>query len=134
MSRLSLGTLGIEADQLPPVSEYTEVSVNAGVKGRPLDEAFNGPDYQAVIAANKFQVGFDQHLLCAMYLYKRLDGVLAVQLNRSWPGKERVLVLDFVNKGKDILNAFLTFHEGAELDKFTDPELVNNIAIKLDHL
>lgn len=125
-------------DKLLPIGEYTEASVNTGVKGRPLDEAFNGPDYQVMIVANKFQVGFDQPLLCAMYVDKRLDGVLAVQtlsrLNRTWPGKDKVYVLDFVNKGEDILNAFLPYHEGATLEQTTDPELVNNIAMKLDHL
>ena len=57
-----------------------------------------------MIVANKFQVGFDQPLLCAMYVDKRLDGVMAVQtlsrLNRTWPGKDQVYVLDFVNPAR----------------------------------
>lgn len=125
-------------DKLLPVGEYTEANVNTGTRGKPLDEAFNGPDYQVMIVANKFQVGFDQPLLCAMYVDKRLDGVLAVQtlsrLNRTWDGKDRVFVLDFVNKGADILDAFLPYHEGATLESTTDPELVNRLAVKLDHI
>ncbi|WP_165165259.1 type I restriction endonuclease subunit R [Corynebacterium qintianiae] len=125
-------------DKLLPVGEYTEANINTGTRGKPLDEAFNGPDYQVMIVANKFQVGFDQPLLCAMYVDKRLDGVLAVQtlsrLNRTWDGKDRVFVLDFVNKGTDILEAFLPYHEGATLESTTDPELVNRLAIKLDHI
>lgn len=125
-------------DDLLGVGEYTEASVNAGTRGKPLADAFNGPAYQVMIVANKFQVGFDQPLLCAMYVDKRLDGVMAVQtlsrLNRTWPGKEHVYVLDFVNKGEDILNAFQPYYEGAELTRMTDPDLVNRIAAKLDEV
>ena len=89
-----------------------------------------------MIVANKYQVGFDQPLLCAMYVDKRLDGVMAVQtlsrLNRTWAGKDQVYVLDFVNSGEDILEAFLPYYEGAELAESTDPDLVNRIAAKLD--
>ena len=89
-----------------------------------------------MIVANKYQVGFDQPLLCAIYVDKRLDGVMAVQtlsrLNRTWAGKDQVYVLDFVNSGEDILNAFLPYYEGAELTESTDPDLVNRIAAKLD--
>ena len=126
----------IQPDDLLPAGEYTEASVNTGTKGKPLDDAFNGPAYQVMIVANKFQVGFDQPLLCAMYVDKRLDGVMAVQtlsrLNRTWAGKDHVYVLDFVNKGDDILAAFKPYYEGAELEQITDPELVNQIAVKLD--
>ena len=44
-----------------------------------------------MIVANKFQTGFDQPLLCAMYVDKRLAGVTAVQtlsrLNRTYSGQ-----------------------------------------------
>ncbi|WP_424348040.1 type I restriction endonuclease subunit R [Kocuria sp. CH-021] len=126
----------IAPDDLLPVGEYTEASVNTGTKGKQLDDAFNGPAYQVMIVANKFQVGFDQPLLCAMYVDKRLDGVMAVQtlsrLNRTWAGKDHVYVLDFVNKAEDILVAFKPYHEGATLEQITDPDLVNRIALKLD--
>ena len=126
----------IAVDHLLGVGEYTEASVNTGTKGKPLADAFNGPDYQVMIVANKFQVGFDQPLLCAMYVDKRLDGVMAVQtlsrLNRTWAGKDQVYVLDFVNSGEDILAAFLPYYECAELTETTDPDLVNRIAAKLD--
>ena len=52
--------------------------------------------------ANKFQTGFDQPLLCGMYVDKRLAGIQAVQtlsrLNRAHPGKDTTYVLDFVNE------------------------------------
>ena len=51
--------------------------------------------------ANKFQTGFDQPLLCGMYVDKRLAGIQAVQtlsrLNRAHSGKSTTYVLDFVN-------------------------------------
>jgi len=80
------------------------------VSGKPisekqLPERFASPDYQVLLVANKYQTGFDQPLLCAMYVDKRLDGVQAVQtlsrLNRKIPGKENPFVLDFVNEAAD---------------------------------
>ncbi|GAB3707406.1 type I restriction endonuclease subunit R [Mariniluteicoccus flavus] len=126
----------IAPDDLLGIGEYTEANVNTGTKGKSLADAFHGPNYQVMIVANKFQVGFDQPLLCAMYVDKRLDGVMAVQtlsrLNRTWAGKDQVYVLDFVNAGEDILDAFRPYYEGAELTESTDPDLVNRIAAKLD--
>ena len=47
-----------------------------------------------LLVANKYQTGFDQPLLCAMYVDKRLDGVQAVQtlsrLNRTMSSGDRV--------------------------------------------
>ena len=69
--------------------------------------------------ANKFQTGFDQPLLCGMYVDKRLAGIQAVQtlsrLNRAHPGKDTTYVLDFVNDTKEILEAFKTYHTTSEL-------------------
>jgi type I restriction enzyme R subunit len=114
----------------------TEHEMNPDIGGKKVDVAFNGPDYQVLIVANKYQVGFDQPLLCAMYVDKRLDGVMAVQtlsrLNRTWAGKDNVYVIDFVNNPDDILAAFLPYYRGAALAETTDPNLVHLIAAKLD--
>jgi type I restriction enzyme, R subunit len=77
--------------------EYTEPGMNLDVvTGQSISEAalparFESADYQVLLVANKYQTGFDQPLLCAMYVDKRLDGVQAVQtlsrLNRMIPGK-----------------------------------------------
>ena len=93
--------------------EYTEPSMNADVvTGKPISEAalpdrFDSPSYQVLLVANKYQTGFDQPRLCAMYVDKRLDGVQAVQtlsrLNRMAPGKDAPFALDFVNNAEDIL-------------------------------
>lgn len=119
-----------------PAGPVTETSLNPGAKGRKLDVAFNGPEFQVLIVANKYQVGFDQPLLTAMYVDKRLAGVMAVQtlsrLNRTWPGKDRTYVLDFVNEPDEILESFLPYYDGAHMVATTDPNLVHRIAAKLD--
>lgn len=56
---------------------FTENSpaLNPGLKGRDIREAFKGDEYQILLVANKFQTGFDQPLLCGMYVDKRLAGI-----------------------------------------------------------
>jgi type I restriction enzyme R subunit len=86
--------------------------------------------------ANKFQTGFDQPLLCGMYIDRRLAGIQAVQtlsrLNRSATGKDTTYILDFVNSADDILEAFKTYYETAQLEAITDPNIVLNLRAKLD--
>jgi type I restriction enzyme R subunit len=108
------------------------------LRGRDIREAFKGEEYQILLVANKFQTGFDQPLLCGMYVDKRLDGIQAVQtlsrLNRSHAGKDTTFVVDFVNNPDDILAAFKMYHTTAELAGTTDPNLVFNLKDKLDAL
>ncbi len=117
---------------------FTESSpaLNPNLKGRDIREAFKGDEYQILLVANKFQTGFDQPFLCAMYVDKRLAGIQAVQtlsrLNRAHPGKDTTYVLDFVNDTADVLAAFKTYYETAELSTTTDPNLVFNLRAKLD--
>jgi len=86
--------------------------------------------------ANKFQTGFDEPLLCAMYVDKRLGGIQAVQtlsrLNRCYPGKDQTYVVDFVNDPAEILAAFKPYYETAELSGVTDPDIVLTLKAKLD--
>ena len=116
---------------------FTERSqaLNPGLKGD-IREAFNGSGYQILLVANKFQTGFDQPLLCGMYVDRRLDGIQAVQtlsrLNRCYPGKDTTYVVDFANDPKDILAAFKTYYATAELAEATDPNLILNLKTKLD--
>lgn len=117
---------------------FTENShaLNPNLKGRDIREAFKGDEYQILLVANKFQTGFDQPLLCGMYVDKRLAGIQAVQtlsrLNRAWPGKDTTYVLDFVNDTEEVLAAFKTYHTTAELSATSDPNLVFNLRAKLD--
>ena len=122
--------------------EYTEPGMNTDcVSGKPisekqLPERFGTPDYQVLLVANKYQTGFDQPLLCAMYVDKRLDGVQAVQtlsrLNRKIPGKENPFVLDFVNEAEDIYRAFKPYYDATSLQEGSDPQQLEKLKHELD--
>jgi type I restriction enzyme R subunit len=118
-----------------PFNEYTK-QLNPNLKGRDIREAFRGAEYQLLLVANKFQTGFDEPLLCGMYVDRRLAGVQAVQtlsrLNRAHPGKDTTYILDFANSADDIPKAFRTYYETAELEDVTDPNIVYNLRAKLD--
>lgn len=118
-----------------PFTENSK-SLNPNLKGRDMREAFNTDEYQILLVANKFQTGFDQPLLCGMYVDKRLAGIQAVQtlsrLNRAYPGKDTTYILDFVNAPEEVLEAFKTYYATATLAGVTDPNLVYDLRAKLD--
>ena len=115
--------------------KFTEGSMNPDVKGRDLRTAFDSGEFHVMIVANKFQTGFDQPKLCAMYVDKQLGGVQCVQtlsrLNRIFPGKEDTYVLDFVNDPGDVLEAFQEYFETAKLLDVSDPNLIWELYDKL---
>ncbi len=129
---------GEVSDEASGPDDFTEnsVSLNPTLKGREISEAFKTDEFQILLVANKFQTGFDQKLLCGMYVDKRLAGIQAVQtlsrLNRAYPGKDTTYVVDFVNEAEDILEAFKMYHTTAELQSTTDPNLVFDLRAKLD--
>jgi type I restriction enzyme R subunit len=98
----------------PDPFRETSVSLNPDLKGRDIREAFKDEVCQILLVANKFQTGFDQPLLCGMYVDTRLFGIQAVQtlsrLNRCYPGKDVTYVLDFGNDSDEILAAFTTYY------------------------
>jgi type I restriction enzyme R subunit len=116
---------------------FNENNMNQNVRGRKLADAFKSDDFQVMLVANKFQTGFDQPLLVSMYVDKKLSGVTAVQtlsrLNRTAKGKDVTFVLDFVNEPADILESFKPYFRDAQLSDVTDPNIVHDIATKLDH-
>ena len=124
--------------------EYTEPGMNTDViTGRPigeghLPERFDSPDYNILLVANKYQTGYDQPKLCAMYVDKRLDGVQAVQtlsrLNRMIPGKDAPFVLDFVNEAEDIYRAFKPYYDKTSLQEVSDPAQLDALKFDLDQM
>ena len=122
--------------------EFTEPGMNIDVvTGKRIGEAalparFDSPDYQILLVADKYQTGFDQPLLQAMYVDKRLDGVQAVQtlsrLNRVCLGKEAPFVLDFVNDPDDIRDAFAPYYDRTELLAASDPYQLEQLKHELD--
>ena len=134
---------GTVSGDTPPLSEhypalsgveFTEASIN-DVSGD-LRDAFDTDDYQVMIVANKFQTGFDQPKLCAMYLDKRVSGVEAVQtlsrLNRTRSGKDTTFVIDFANEPQEIVNAFRTYYEHAEASEAQDLDVIYELKDRLD--
>ena len=115
--------------------KFTESGMNPGLKGRDMRKAFDSNDYHVMIAANKFQTGFDQPKLCAMYVDKKLGGVDCVQtlsrLNRIYPGKQETYVLDFFNEPAEVLEAFQEYYETADLLDVSDPNVIWDLYEKL---
>ncbi len=126
---------GSVLDEASGPDEFTETTMNPGPKGRSLEAAFGGDDYQVMIVANKFQTGFDQPLLVGMYVDKKLSGITAVQtlsrLNRVIPGKENTYIIDFVNDPQQILKAFQDYYEEARLTEPSDPNIIHDMLVKL---
>jgi type I restriction enzyme R subunit len=112
----------------------TESDINQ-FKTSEIEDKFATDAYQVMIVANKFQTGFDQPLLCAMYVDKVLTGIAAVQtlsrLNRMYPGKQEVFILDFVNDWADIKAAFENYYTVTELDRETDVNVIYSMERKL---
>ena len=117
--------------------KFTESNMNPNLKGREMRKAFDSDDYQVMIVANKYQTGFDQPKLCAMYVDKKLGGVECVQtlsrLNRTYPAKAEsgTFVLDFFNEPQDILDAFQPYYQTAELADVSNPDQVYDLSEKL---
>ncbi len=113
---------------------YTESNMN-GFSDSQTAHMFAGGEYRFLIAAFKFQTGFDQPLLHTMYVDKKLGGVNAVQtlsrLNRTHPGKHETMVLDFANEAEDIRKAFEPYYEATLLSEETDPNLLYQLQSQL---
>jgi type I restriction enzyme R subunit len=125
-----------DSESGPDPFKETSAALNPQLQGRDIREAFKDEGYQLLLVANKFQTGFDQPLLCGMYVDRRLAGIQAVQtlsrLNRAHPGKDTTYVIDFVNSSEEILEAFRAYYETAELAGETDPHLILDLRQKLD--
>ena len=112
--------------------EHTEATLNNLTETK---EAFDTDEYRLLVVANKYLTGFDQPKLTAMYVDKRLQGVLAVQalsrLNRANPklGKKTadLFVLDFFNDVQDIQAAFEPFYTATSLSQATDVGVLHDL-------
>lgn len=119
--------------------EYTESEMNGFAESETKDY-FDKDEYRLLVVANKYLTGFDQPKLCAMYVDKKLSGVLCVQalsrLNRSANklGKrtEDLFVLDFFNSVEDIRQAFEPFYTSTSLSKATDINVLHDLKDQLD--
>lgn len=114
--------------------EFTENNLNP--KGD-LRKVFDGEEYRLMVVANKFQTGFDQPKLCAMYLDKKIANEVEVvqtlsRLNRTTKGKDTTFVVDFVNDPAWIQACFAKYDSGAEITEVQDPQVIYDIKDNLD--
>lgn len=117
-------------------TEYTEAGLNGFPEDR-LPKEFDTDAYQVLLVANKYQTGFDQPKLCAMYVLKKLKGVNAVQtlsrLNRICaPYDKKTFVLDFVNTYEDIKSAFAPYYTTTLLANSVTPSAVYDLEARID--
>ena len=114
--------------------DYTEANLN-GVSETQTVATFARPENRFLVVANKFQTGFDQPLLAAMYVDKQLRSVNAVQtlsrLNRIAPGKTGTFVLDFANEADSIAESFQPYYEKTVLSEATEPNQLYDLERQL---
>ena len=115
---------------------YTESSIN-GFSEDYTPDKFDRENYQVLLVANKYQTGFDQPKLAAMYVLKKLSGISAVQtlsrLNRiNPPYDKKTFILDFANTIDEIVNAFKPYYTTTLLCNTVTPELVYELDSKID--
>lgn len=115
---------------------YTETGMNNLPPKVNIQDALKTPEYRILIAANKFQTGFDEPLLHTMYVDKKLGGVGAVQtlsrLNRTAKGKVDTVVMDFVNEWGEIQEAFQDYYQVTYLEEETEPNKLYTLKTQLE--
>lgn len=118
--------------------DYTKENMNnlGGKIG--ITDAFKLPQYRILIVANMYQTGFDEPMLHTMFVDKKLGGSNTVQtlsrLNRTAPGKDTTLILDFVNEPEKVQEDFQMYYGSnyMELDDQTDPNSLYEVQNTID--
>ena len=117
--------------------DFTEVNMNPDISGQDLRIAFERPEYRVMLVADKFQTGFDQPKLVAMYLDKKIANDVEIvqtlsRLNRTAPGKDATFVIDFINAPENVRRAFSIYDGGALIEEEQDLDVVYDIQKQLD--
>lgn len=114
---------------------YSEPGMN-GFPETELPRRFDGAEFNVLVVAEKYQTGFDQPKLVAMYIDRKLDGLQAVQtlsrLNRTFPTKTRTFILDFRNAVDDIQEAFKPYFNATGMEDRSDPNQIYNLQARLN--
>ncbi|MFT8313405.1 MAG: DEAD/DEAH box helicase family protein [Clostridium sp.] len=118
-------------------TEYTERGMN-GIKEDELRYEFDRKCYQVLLVADKYQTGFDQPKLVAMYVDKKLRKTAAVQtlsrLNRICPPYEKTtFVLDFKNEYSDIKKAFQPYFKDTILFQTISPADIRDLDREIEN-
>ncbi|MGD0660324.1 MAG: type I restriction endonuclease [Syntrophorhabdales bacterium] len=115
--------------------KVSESKLNGFPSNNIADKIHEDP-YRFLICAEKFQTGYDEPLLHTMYVDKILSGIKAVQtlsrLNRAYPKKHDVFVLDFQNDTETIEKSFAAYYRTTILSKETDPNKLHALKAALD--
>lgn len=118
-------------------AEFTEITMNPDLIGNDLRVAFDRPEYRVMLVADKFQTGFDQPKLVAMYVDKKIANDVEIvqtfsRLNRTAPGKDETFIIDFVNDPANVRRAFAMYDDGANLEDVQDLNVIYEIKQLLD--
>lgn len=117
--------------------DYTKENMNNLGGKIDITDALKLPQYRILIVANMYQTGFDEPLLHTMFVDKKLGGSSTVQtlsrLNRTAPGKDTTMVLDFVNDPEKVQEDFQMYYGSnyMELDDQTDPNSLYDVQHKI---
>lgn len=116
--------------------DYTEENMN-DLGYESVENAFDRPRNRLLIVANKFQTGFNQPKLCAMYIDKKIANDIEIvqtysRLNRTYSGKDHVYIIDFVNDPEAVTRAFTKYDNGAEMESAQNLDIIYEIKKKLD--
>lgn len=116
--------------------DYTEDNIN-NLGYQTIEKAFDLPGRRMLIVANKFQTGFDQKKLCAMYIDKRISNDIEIvqtysRVNRNYTGKDKVFIVDFVNDPETVTRAFQKYDSGAKMEKAQSLDIIYEIKKALD--
>ena len=116
--------------------DYTEENSN-NIGYQKVEVAFDKPENRIMIVCDKFQTGFNQPKLCAMYIDKKLCNDIEIvqtysRLNRTFSGKDHVFVVDFVNEPETVERAFDKYDHGAKMEHAQKLEIVYDTKKRLD--
>lgn len=117
--------------------DYSEYNMN-NIGNEKVEHAFEAVRNRILIVANKFQVGFNQPKLVAMYIDKPISNDIEIvqtysRVNRKYPGKDKVFIVDFVNEPEKVLRAFKKYDNGAEMEHAQNLDIIYEIKTKLDN-
>jgi type I restriction enzyme R subunit len=123
--------------EVDEAQEFSEANMNPDISGQDLRIAFERPEYRVMLVADKFQTGFDQPKLVAMYIDKKIANDVEIvqtlsRLNRTAPGKDETFVIDFVNDPENVRRAFSIYDAGARIEEAQDLDVVYDIRKSLD--
>ncbi len=137
--KLLVAFSGLLTDDEESNSKLTEEKLNGGVGGSEIPKRLR-KDHHILVVANKYQTGFDEPRLVAMYLDKGIRGISAVQtlsrLNRPYPGKGpegmAPVVIDFYNDPEQVYNAFREYDQTYSPKYYLPEDILDQIADELD--